>query len=138
MTKSIVRDMSSNPATEPLERRRAPRHVAWVPAYVALPADGIERLCVTHDVSRSGGLVMTQVNLRPGEPVTVELFLSSDTTQPKVARAHVVRSQRRAQPNTFWTFDAAIRFDDPIDDAEADVEQIAERQRGWWPNRSET
>lgn len=87
---------------------------------------------MTHDVSRTGGLLMTHANLNPGEPVTVELFLSPDTNHPKVRSAHVVRSRRRDQPNTFWTFDAAVNFDEPMDDAEADIQEIAEKQRSWW------
>jgi len=135
MTKSFLQEEVVKDSRTPSERRSAPRHVAWVPAYVALPSDGIERLCVTHDMSRTGGMLMTQVNLQPGEAVKVELFLRPDATQPKVARARVVRSQRRNQPNTFWSFDTAVEYDEPMDDVEAAVEEISAKQRGWWPGR---
>ena len=136
MQKPKLQDVS-DPSREPLERRRAQRHLAWMPAYLALPSDGVERLCVTHDVSRTGGLVLTQFRLTPGEEVTLEMFLTSDATLPTVRRAEVVRVQRRDQPNTFWTFDTALRFSDPIDREEQEVQAIAERQRGWWQNTQE-
>lgn len=133
-TKNSVREVVS-PAREPLERRRAPRRVARIPAYVAMASDATRRLCMTHDMSRMGGMLMTHVNLKPGEAVKVELFFGGDATQPKVANAHVVRTRRRDQPNTYWTFDLAVQFDEPIDDADAEVEAIAEKQRGLWKDR---
>lgn len=124
----------SNPERAPLERRAARRYGAWAPAYLELPSDGIKRLCVTHDMSRVGGMLMTHVNLDPGEPVRVELFLGTDTNHPRVARAHVVRSKRREQRNTFWTFDTALKFDEPIDDTVGVIEELSQKQRDWWPN----
>jgi hypothetical protein len=131
MQKPTLQDVS-DPSKEPLERRRAQRHLAWMPAYVALPTDGVERLCVTHDISRHGGMVLTQFRLTPGEEVTLEMFLTDDTMAPTVRRAEVLRVARRQQPNTFWTFDTALRFSDPMDAEEPEVEAIAERQKGWW------
>lgn len=122
----------SNPTRETMERRHAPRHVAWVPAYVALASDGVERLCVTHDLSSEGGLLMTHAHLQPGDPVTVELYFSPDESRPMARSAHVVRSRRRDRPNTFWTFEAAVNFDESISEAEPQILEIAEKQREWW------
>ena len=129
MTKNSEREASS---TVLEERRHMPRHVAWVPAYLEPAADGIKRLCVTHDVSNSGGLLMTHARLEPGDPVTVELFLGPDTTRPRVTAAHVVRGRFRSQRNTFWTYDTALNFDEPIDDAEGDIEEIERKQKEVW------
>ncbi len=131
MQKTTLQEVS-DPSREPLERRRAQRHLAWMPAYVALPSDGVERLCVTHDVSRTGGMVLTQFRLTPGEQVTLEMFLTQDAERPTTRRAEVMRVRRRQEPNTFWTFDTALRFDDPMNEEEPNVIAIAERQRGWW------
>lgn len=131
MQKSTLQDVS-DPSREPLERRRAERHLAWMPAYVALAEDGIERLCVTHDVSRTGGKLLTQFRLHPGERVTLEMFLTEDTTMPTVRRAEVLRVDRRDQPNSFWIFDTALRFDEPMDAEEDEIKAIAARQKTWW------
>ena len=131
MATNSMQSNSGSPANTP-DRRAAPRHRAWVPGYVAQRSDGIEPLCVTRNVSRTGGFVLTYAKLQPGEPVTLELFLTQDSTQPTVARAHVRRAVRRTQVNTYWTFDVALQFDDPLDYAEPEVQSIAERQRDWW------
>jgi hypothetical protein len=125
MTKDPTNETDLN---EPFERRRAPRYVACFPAHLIRQAKDGAWLCVTHDLSRTGGLLFTQVKLQPGQTIDLELYLSWDTSNPTRTRGHVVRTARRMQPNTFWAWDTAIRFDTPIDDAEPQVRTVARRQ----------
>ena len=117
------------------DRRKATRYHACVAACLALPSDGVARVCVSHDVSRTGGFFLTQVELFPGEIVNLELFLCSDAAHPVVARAHVVRASRRAPPHGFWPCDAALEFELPIDEAEPNFKGISDTQRAWWGDR---
>lgn len=118
--------------SEPIpERRAAPRYSACFPVHLMPMTEDLERLGVSQQVSRTGGLFMTQYKLREGESVRVRLFVSEDTSHPRVATARVVWSGKRRQSNSYWLYDAAIRFDEPIDDAEPQVKRLYEKQRRW-------
>lgn len=95
------------------ERRAAPRYLACFAAQVRLLSDGAALPCVTRELSRLGGLLLTQLNLHPGQPVDVEVFLPFHDTPSVVSRSHVVRTVRRRLGNTFWGWEAAVQYDEP-------------------------
>jgi len=125
-------DTKSRQESKPIpERRAAPRYPVCFPVHLMPLGEELERLGVSQQVSRTGGLFMTQYRLREGDPVRVRLFVSDDTGHPRTTTARVVWSQRRDQANSYWLYDAAIRFDTPIDDTEPQVRQLVEKQRRW-------
>lgn len=109
------------------ERRSAPRYLACFPVMFE-PSAGVERLGVFRDVSLTGGMLMTQRPLPVGGTIRLELYLSKDESRARVADAKVVRLQRRTKRNTFWLYDAAIKFDSPLMDAEGEVQALSEKQ----------
>lgn len=96
------------------ERRSAPRHVGTWPVQVDELWVHADCSGVTHDVSRTGGLLLTGARLPLGDPVKVRLFLSGDFTRPTVVYGRVLRSFEHAPSQSVWRFAAAVAFDQPI------------------------
>lgn len=130
MEKSKLRDDPSQ--VEPIrERRGATRYAACFPVHLMPLTEDLERLGVSQQVSRTGGLFMTQYKLREGEVIRMRLFVSEDSSRPRLATARVIWANKRTQTNSYWLYDAALRFDQPIDDAEPQVKQLYQKQRRW-------
>jgi PilZ domain len=117
----------NEPAGEPIDRRRAPRYLACFPVKIE-PSVGVERLCVCRDMSSTGGMMMTQSRLPVGESIKLALYLSNDVSDARHAKARVVRLKRRSVRNSFWLYDAAMSFEEPMVEAEPVVKALSEKQ----------
>ena len=73
----------------------------------------MKRVCIVQNMSRVGGKAMTQMRLRLGHRVQVALFLRGRKNAPTRVNARVVRVDKRSAHNSYWKYDAALRFEKP-------------------------
>jgi PilZ domain len=112
----------------PEERRGDVRHFACFPAHIQRTGGSL-RMALIRDLSVSGALLMTRARLEVGEPVQLSLYLSEETSDARPATGRVVRvEQRTADRAEVWHHTAAVQFDDPLRDCEAEIKSLAERQ----------
>jgi hypothetical protein len=101
------------------ERRAHPRYRLWVPARL----EGDEqpsRLAVGHDMSQKGSLLVTMVELSPGD--RVRLFVRIPPTgegEEQEIAARVLRVEvNDADPHGLWPYRVAVEFDEPSPELE--------------------
>jgi hypothetical protein len=110
----------------PLERRKAARHPAKIPAYVETQDDETQHLGLVRNISATGALVLTHAVFEPGENVQMALYLSENG--PRSTAGEVMRSQRVIDELAeVWPYEIALRFSEPIDFAD-EVAQLVEQQ----------
>lgn len=119
---------SEPPPDSGAERRVDERHFACFPAHILRPS-GSTRMALIRDLSVSGALLLTRARLEVGEEVRLSLYLSEEATAPRPAAARVVRvEQRTADRAEVWHHSAAVQFDEPLLDCEAEIKDLADRQ----------
>lgn len=93
------------------DRRAAPRQEAYVPALLET-AQGRSTIAITRDISSTGLLVLTRVELTVGEVIslTVTLENAKRTLAGKVVRVE------RLEPHELWRYKVALTVDsaDPV------------------------
>ena len=90
---------------------------------------GQKRTAVIKDLSVSGALLLTRARVKPGDEVTLSLYLTGDPNVAREVKGHVVRDERRSlEVSDIWPFAVAIRFHEPFEEIEPDVRAIAEKQ----------
>jgi hypothetical protein len=110
------------------ERRRSPRHRAYLAAEVVLDTD-IERSAVTKDVSETGLLLLTRARLVEGQPVKLKIHRPGEEDQPLVLSGKVVRRERLSQDEIgTWREKVAFVFDEPQPDLAREFRALSERQ----------
>ena len=112
----------------PNERRGARRYPAFFPVRL-LPGEGFRRLCICQDVSTTGSRMMTQSPLSIGQHVLLALFNPLTEDEPRKVGARVVRVGKRPAENRFWKYEAALRFDETVDEMEPQFNELSEQQR---------
>jgi hypothetical protein len=113
----------------PSERRLGYRHLACFPAYVERP-DGEKRTAMIHDLSVTGALLLVRTELNVDDSVRLELFVTGDPSESRVAVARVVRVERLGpMADTPWSHRIAVQFDEPLADYAPQIEALAKRQR---------
>ncbi len=118
----------SEPPPSTDERRRDERHFACFPAHIQRPG-GSTRMALIRDLSVTGALLLTRAQLQVGEIVRLSLYLSEDATDARAVSARVVRfEQRTADRAEVWHHSAAVQFDEPLRDCEAEIKALAEKQ----------
>jgi hypothetical protein len=110
------------------ERRRSPRHRAYLAAEVVVDTD-IERSAVTKDVSETGLLLLTRARLVEGQPVKLKIHRPGEEDQPLVLSGKVVRRERLSQDEIgTWREKVAFVFDEPQPDLAREFRALSERQ----------
>lgn len=110
------------------ERRVDERHFACFPAHIQRPG-GSTRMALIRDLSVSGALLLTRERLQIGDPVELSLYLSEDMEAVRKASARVVRVEKRAGARAeVWHHSAAVQFEEPLRDCEAEIKDLADRQ----------
>jgi hypothetical protein len=118
----------SEPPPSTDERRSEERHLACFPAHIQRPG-GSTRMALIRDLSVTGALLLTRAQLQVGEAVRLSLYLSDDATEARPVTARVVRFENRtADRAEVWHHSAAVRFDEPLRDCEAEIKSLAEKQ----------
>lgn len=104
------------------------RHFACFPAHLKRPGGSL-RMALIRDLSVSGALLFTRELLHVGDPIQLDLYLADDITLVRTASARVVRVEARSVDRSeVWHHSAAVRFDEPLRDCEAEIKDLAERQ----------
>jgi hypothetical protein len=126
---SDPQDRSPDRATDSeRERRGDPRHFACFPAHIVRPG-GSTRTALIRDLSVSGALLLTRAELKVGERIRLSLYLSEDADDARTASARVVRvEQRTADRAEVWHHSAAVQFDVSLQQWEAEIKALADRQ----------
>jgi len=116
------------------ERRAAPRHLACFPAEIDAGQEWATTALI-RDLSATGALLLAREAFVVGEPLTVQLHLS-DELGPRHATARVLRVEpNRAEGERVWPVAVAIHFEEPLDDVEKEIEELAQRQADTnWPS----
>jgi len=110
------------------ERRRAPRHRAYLAAEIVVDTD-IERSAVTKDVSESGLLLLTRARLVEGQPVKLKIHRPGDEERPLVLSGYVVRREMLTHDEIgTWREKVAFAFEEPQPDLAREFAALAERQ----------
>ena len=114
--------------TDSVERRRAPRHRAYLAAEVVVQGE-TGRSAVTKDVSESGLLLLTRARLEEGQTVKLLIHRPGEEDRPVVLTGRVVRRQplRREEIGT-WREKVAFVFDEPQPELAAEFRELSERQ----------
>jgi len=88
------------------ERRATPRHEAYIPAALET-RQGRQAIAITRDISSTGLLILTRLDLVLGEPVklTVALDGSEHTLSGKVVR------REDLEPHELWRHKVALVVD---------------------------
>lgn len=112
------------------ERRRESRKLTCIPAGFEEDGDQREHLALLHDVSTGGATLYTQERLEIGEHLELAMHLDEDPKETRPASARVVHCERRPwESSDFWTWQAGVEFDQPIDQYQDAIEALARRQR---------
>jgi hypothetical protein len=111
----------------PSERRIGVRHFACFPAHVDQP-HGERGLAMMHDLSVSGAQLVVRAQLKVGDSVSLQLYVTEDS-RTRATRARVVRIEPLdAAARGAWTHRVAVQFDEPLRDFEVEIKALEERQ----------
>ncbi len=119
------RKLGYSPIVE--ERRRQVRIEQWLPIEVlgAHPA-----LAVAHDVSKNGLLMLSSASFAINEHLTLT-FLYPRTRDIFSVTGKVVRvGLNQADPEGLWRYSIAVEFDEPREDLERLVAEVAAEEAG--------
>jgi hypothetical protein len=110
------------------ERRTDERHFACFPAHIQRPG-GSTRMALIRDLSVSGALLLTRERLAVGAAVILNLYLTDDMDQARPVAARVVRVEALdGEKAEVWHHSAAVQFEEPLQDCEEAIKEIADRQ----------
>ncbi len=109
------------------ERRAAERHLSCIPAYIIGPA-AEKALALIRDVSVTGARILTRAELDEGALVTLELYLSADSSEALIASGVALRVQPNPD-NDQWRWQVGVRFEPSIDQHSKLIEEFTQRQR---------
>lgn len=114
--------------SEPKERRRGPRHSAYLAAEVVVDS-GSARIAITKDVSETGLLLLTRAALSEGQLVTLRIHRPGEDDPPLELSGRVVRREplSRKEIGT-WREKVAFAFDKPQPDLAAEFAALVEKQ----------
>jgi hypothetical protein len=114
----------------PSERRIGVRHFACFPAHIARP-DGEKRTAMIHDLSVSGALLVVRAQLKVGDVVSLQLYVTGDPdSRTRVTHARVVRVEP-LEPGAvgIWSHRVAVQFDEELTDFQAEIAALDAHQR---------
>ena len=118
--------MSQPPESDSPDRRRATRHVACFAAQVEHPERKKSEIAMIHDLSSTGCLLLTRKPYAVGNAVQLAMYTTSADEVARTVSGRVVRVVRREfDRSDLWRHSAAVQFDEPITDFEADIEAVA-------------
>ena len=108
---------------------RAKRYQVWFP----MGFDTSERsdgLAVSCNVSTTGVLMATAVELSVGAPVKVTFNLTLADKNEHTVEGRIVRVQENASdPHGMWPHHVAVQFDEPLADIEPLLDELPASQR---------
>jgi hypothetical protein len=112
-----------------MERRSSPRRLTCIPAQLDAKPDS-QDIALIRDASVSGARLLTQVKLKLGEQVTVQLYLDPDTDTPRAVKSRVVRAEpcdiKRAG---VWVWEIGVEFTESISAYAKEIEDLCKRQQ---------
>ncbi len=133
------------------DRRRAVRHVACFPSYVAHessrpPAGDAsaakqeeEKItAMISDLAETGTLLLVRgPEFRVGDQLRLELHLMLDkTVAPRSATGHVVRVELLPEERTsLWTHQVGVEFHDKLELSPAEIDALDKRQLPFGPRK---
>lgn len=113
-------------SAKPSDRRARVRHLACFPA--ELDNGHGPKICIIRDLSVSGALLFTRARLTVGEAVKISLYILDDSN-PRVVNGHIMRWERRnVDYSETWPNSVGIRFDELLEDCEAEIKAVADQQ----------
>ena len=114
--------------SESTERRRGPRHSAYLAAEVVVEA-GTARIGITKDISDTGLLLLTRARVTEGQRVKLRIYRPGDDDHPLELSGRVVRREplSRQELGT-WREKVAFAFDQPQSELAREFETLVEKQ----------
>ena len=114
--------------SESKDRRRGPRHQAYLAAEVVV-GPGTARIAITKDVSERGLLLLTRAALTEGQLVKLRIYRPDEDDRPLELSGRVVRREplSRQELGT-WREKVAFVFDRPQPELAAEFAVLAEKQ----------
>lgn len=104
-----------------VERRQAPRVDAGLPVELDV-GERTGELGIAHDVSRTGLLLFSRVELEPGAAITLRLRPQGPQGELEEITAKVIRSEQN-DAESMWPVRSAVTFDEELDVALDVLEQ---------------
>jgi hypothetical protein len=110
------------------ERRRGPRHQAYLAAELVVDPDKT-RIAITKDISDSGLLLLTRARLSEGQQAQVKIYRPGEDDRPLVLSGRVVRRQALSRDEIgTWREKVAFAFDDLQPELASEFAALVERQ----------
>jgi hypothetical protein len=112
--------------SRPSDRRAAVRHLACFPAEIDAGKGAI--IAIIRDLSLSGALLLTRARFQVGDSVKLSLYILDDSS-PRVVSGKIMRFERRGSDySDVWPNSVGIKFDETLQDCEAEIKAVAEQQ----------
>ena len=114
--------------SESMDRRRGPRHQAYLAAEVVVQPGSV-RIAITKDVSERGLLILTRAALTEGQLVKLRIYRPDEDERPLELSGRVVRREplSRQEMGT-WREKVAFVFDRAQPELAAEFRALAEKQ----------
>jgi hypothetical protein len=110
------------------DRRTFARQLSCIPASFESKGDA-QDLALIRDVSVRGAKLLTRIKLELEEPVTLHLYLGSESEPPRQAVGKVRRVERREPAlSDMWGWEVGIEFDATIDTYQKEIDALTQRQ----------
>ena len=100
-----------------MEHRKNARYDIWLPVRIDSLKEGV---CVSHNASKNGMMVVTASKLPIGSEVTLAFKLPPDNDVEHEVQGKVVRVSENAQdPQGLWPYALAVEFEEVIPELES-------------------
>lgn len=110
------------------ERRRGPRHHAYLAAEVVIDAT-TARIAITKDISDSGLLLLTRAKLAEGQAAKVKIYRPGEDDRPLELSGRVVRRQPLSRDEVgTWREKVAFAFDKLQPELATEFAALVEKQ----------
>lgn len=109
------------------DTRERKRFTVWFPMKVKA-GEGTENVAVSRNVSGKGVLMAAARELEIGRPVEVTFRLADEDTE-RTVEGQIVRTEKNSDdPDGLWPYRIAVQFDEPLDDLEPVLRELADKQ----------
>jgi hypothetical protein len=110
----------------PSDRRAAVRHLACFPAEIDVGKGPV--IAIIRDLSLTGALLLTRARFKVGDAVKLSLYIL-DESNPRTVSGTIMRFEMRGSDySDAWPHSAGIKFDESLQDCEAEIKAVAEQQ----------
>jgi hypothetical protein len=110
------------------ESRERKRFTVWFPMKVGGP-EGPESVAVSRNVSTKGLLMAAASQLEAGKSITVTFRLAGHDGSERTVQGKIIRTEPNSDdPDGLWPYRVAVQFEEPQEELEPLLEELADRQ----------